>query len=497
MKKELIESAKLDDWLRRGKNVIFYSKHGVGKTSAAIAAVKRAGLRLLYLSASTCDPWIDFVGIPRVVLNDEGKDILQMVPRADLFDAEVILIDEFNRAPKKVRNACMELIQFRAINGKPLENLRCVWTCCNPEDEQDTYDVEPLDPAQEDRFQIKCYIPYQPCESFFTNKYGEAVAESALKWWHELPEEHKDKVSPRRLDYALAEWSDNGDLRDVLPQEANVSKLIQTLVDPDLGVVMQSVFESHNDSRAKSMMLDNNLLGDIVKKMKEKEEWMEYFLPFTPGDVLSNLLMDEVIVEHVIKRVDQQPVYSGLISSICELKTNMDQVSMIRRKYANLNDPKPEEALYRTIFGNVNIYANCYYKIPADNKIDFRTHIAGIKSATNDFSWDQKKTTTQDAWNRFIDFIPKALDINSESAHGALALMEAIASEPGADNKPNFFMRYEQSLFVLNTLAMTLCYSAGEGKEEIFEFYPHLNKNFKSLPKVSPDHAKMSFLRHE
>ena len=42
------------------------------------------------------------------------------------------IFDELNRAKPKVRNAVMELIQFRSINGIKFNNLRMIWAAINP-----------------------------------------------------------------------------------------------------------------------------------------------------------------------------------------------------------------------------------------------------------------------------------------------------------------------------------------------------------------------------
>ena len=44
-------------------------------------------------------------------------------------------MDEFSRAHKKVRNAVMELIQFKSINGRKFKNLKIVWAAINPDDD--------------------------------------------------------------------------------------------------------------------------------------------------------------------------------------------------------------------------------------------------------------------------------------------------------------------------------------------------------------------------
>ena len=118
--------AKLDFWINKNYNVLFIGKHGVGKTSMVKDAFNRAGLNWMYFSASTMDPWVDFVGCPKEIHKDDGTSYLDMVRPKQFHDDEVeaLFFDEYNRSHKKVRNAVMELIQFKSINGRKYNNLR-------------------------------------------------------------------------------------------------------------------------------------------------------------------------------------------------------------------------------------------------------------------------------------------------------------------------------------------------------------------------------------
>jgi len=160
----------------------------------------------------------------------------------------LIFFDEFNRSPKKVRNAVMELLQFKSINGFKFPDLKCVWTAVNPE-KDDLYDVEKIDPAQQDRFQIVKEIPYACDRDFFISKFGEDVTSASLEWWDDLPETEKNLVSPRRLEYALDEFVLGGNLRDILPASCNVTKLLQSLKTGSVQKKLESLHRDQNVSR--------------------------------------------------------------------------------------------------------------------------------------------------------------------------------------------------------------------------------------------------------
>lgn len=221
----------LDFWIKHRQNVLFIGKHGVGKTTMIEEAFKRNGLKSRYFSASTMDPWVDFIGIPKEVMDENGKPYLELIKPKEFRDDEVeaIFFDELNRSHKKVRNAIMELIQFKSINGKKFPNLKMIWGAINPRTDNDPYDVEDLDPAQRDRFLVQVEIPYKPSKKYFVNKYGEDIGYDVCAWWDALPDKVKDYVSPRKLDGAVEFMQLGGNVRHVLPPCCNVDALIETV----------------------------------------------------------------------------------------------------------------------------------------------------------------------------------------------------------------------------------------------------------------------------
>ena len=192
--------AKLDHWITNNFNVCFIGRHGVGKTAMVKAAFDRHGLRWRYFSASTMDPWTDFVGVPKertenklpesfelikeltkinrslasswiiqnwhfsqdkadeivsyIVEHKEGATYLDFIRPRFLGgdergvnipneEVEALFFDEYNRSTKKIRNSVMELIQFKSVNGYRFPNLRVVWIAINPDDEEQIhYDVD-------------------------------------------------------------------------------------------------------------------------------------------------------------------------------------------------------------------------------------------------------------------------------------------------------------------------------------------------------------------
>jgi len=224
-------SDTFDFWIANNLNVLFYGRHGVGKTSMILDAFNKNKLKYQTFSASTMDPWVDFIGVPKEINDEKGAYLELIRPKAFRDDeVEALFFDELNRSHKKIRNAIMELIQFKSINGRKFPKLRFIWGAVNPSEDDDLkYDVEQLDPAQADRFHIQVEIPYRPHAPYLREKYGRQRADAAIEWWNDLSEKMQLQISPRRLEYAIQIHEKQGNLAFVLPQNSNIAKLSYSL----------------------------------------------------------------------------------------------------------------------------------------------------------------------------------------------------------------------------------------------------------------------------
>lgn len=278
-KKLTVNDILLDKCIAAGFNLMLHGRHGVGKTHMVLEAFRRNGLKYKYFSASTMDPWIDFIGVPRE-MEDEHGAYLQLIRPKEFRDdqVEAIFLDEYNRAAKKIRNAVMELIQFKSINGHEFPNLKVVWTAVNPDD--GSYDTEGMDDAQKDRFQVHIEVPFKPDPKFFADKYGPDTAEAAIAWWKSLPAETQAKVSPRRLEYALDAFYLGIELRGlVLPKTANVQKLVEDLSKGPAERKFQQLLASKKRRPMKEFLQDENHFSDCEKIIAASSDAIQFCLP--------------------------------------------------------------------------------------------------------------------------------------------------------------------------------------------------------------------------
>ena len=306
----VINKLRLEQYLRLNYNVLFSGRHGVGKTMVIKDVFESAGLRWKYFSASTLDPWVDFVGVPKVIDKD-GKTYLDLIRPKFIQDDEVdaIFFDELNRAPDKVLNAIMELIQFKSINGHHLKNLKVIWAAINPEDEDDTYTVNHLDPAHIDRFHVKIDVPFEVDKDYFNAKYP-SIGQTFIDWWKLIPENIRFLVSPRRLDYAADAFINDCRLEDFLPTETNVSKLRTMLKSLPFH---DQIAEVSSTAEAEVFLKNINNATKLLEMVKVKDALaIDFFVKYAAT-------MPKELVEPFIDYVNAQKAGLDVVSSIEEL----------------------------------------------------------------------------------------------------------------------------------------------------------------------------------
>lgn len=340
----MIPDSKLDFWFQNNRNVLLVGKHGLGKTAIVKSCFERNGLihrqSYLYFSASTLDPWVDLVGVPKEKIDENGNSYLDLIRPAALVGGkiEAIFFDEFNRSPKKVRNAVMELLQFKSINGLPFPNLKCVWAAINPDD-NDIYDVEKIDPAQKDRFHVIKELEYKPDRSYFINRFGTDCGTAAVEWWNDLPVAEKDIVTPRRLEYALEEYNLGGNLTDILPVSSGINKLLQGLRNGPIEAKIKSLFDSKDVISSKKFLANDNNFNGSLKIILASEEYLEFFLPCVPKERLVSLMSENSSVcRHVCHQSTTNKEFWNIMRDIVSAGQDEKLVKLLRRFVSGIDD---------------------------------------------------------------------------------------------------------------------------------------------------------------
>lgn len=318
--------------LKAKANLIVTGTHGVGKSEIITALFNEefGEGNWAYFSGATMDAFVDFIGCPKETQDDDGVRYLDMVrpKRFAKHKVKAIFMDEYNRAPKQVRNALMELIQFKTINGETYPELELVWAAVNPSD--DEYDVEEIDPAQFDRFHIQIKMDSNPNQKYFCDKYGNTAGIAACDWWSNLPTEIRKLVSPRRLDYAIGLFINHGiNMRDVLDPRIKVDSLVSALKEDPLINTLRNL-KKQADSGKSRKKLDDFLSDEenfySCKDFMTKEDNICAYIDHFP---------QEKIGEHLSKSGSARTIYDQMAKS-GESSTNFFEV-VISQYEAGLN----------------------------------------------------------------------------------------------------------------------------------------------------------------
>jgi hypothetical protein len=332
-----LRDEKLDLWIHNRWNVLLEGRHGVGKTERIKAAFDRNKINWRYFSGGTLDPWVDFVGIPKAVERN-GKEVITLVrPEWHYEPVEALFVDEFNRTHSKVQNACLELLQYKTINGHPISTLKMIWVAINPQLE-DEYNVEKLDKATKDRFIIQFEVENVPCPIYFNKKHPD-YAKAALAWWRELPEAMKLEISPRRLEDAIKVHKGLGDLADCLPRGCNVTKLVQTFkIGRPVTEKLKELYDNKNLDDARRFLAVENHFAQAKGYILGNDEWQQFFVPLMQPEKVSCLISEsDKVCKLVCDNAHKEPAYTNAMHEILRANTNKKLVREIKRHLKGTN----------------------------------------------------------------------------------------------------------------------------------------------------------------
>jgi AAA domain (dynein-related subfamily) len=118
-------------FIRSQQNLFIFGRRGVGKTHIALQAAKDCNFKVNYINLSVIER-PDLAGYPN--MNDPGETITFKSPSflPKLLGSNkpnsIILFDEVDKAPPEVTAPLLEILQFRSINGVPINVAGCILT---------------------------------------------------------------------------------------------------------------------------------------------------------------------------------------------------------------------------------------------------------------------------------------------------------------------------------------------------------------------------------
>jgi MoxR-like ATPase len=139
--------------LLTGDPLLLIGNHGCAKTHVANKVAQALGRRFLVYDSSKA-MFEDVLGYPNVEKLKQG--VVEYVPSpVTIWDKELVLIDELNRAVPELQSKWLEIIRSRKIMGFPTQ-VKWVWSAMNPMSYSAT---NALDAALIGRFSFFVYPP--------------------------------------------------------------------------------------------------------------------------------------------------------------------------------------------------------------------------------------------------------------------------------------------------------------------------------------------------
>ena len=161
------DCAKIIKALGKAKSpvsVCIWGDPGSGKSARVKSLAKEMGYAFVPMIASQREA-VDIIGLPYIKKSDysdeETGEVVTMTStsnhppdwfcRASTEGKLILFLDEFNRAPKGVRDAALELINERRLNNIEIKPSVIIVLACNPADQEGRNAVQEMDHALTDR----------------------------------------------------------------------------------------------------------------------------------------------------------------------------------------------------------------------------------------------------------------------------------------------------------------------------------------------------------
>jgi hypothetical protein len=118
-------------FMRSGQNLFLFGRRGIGKSFIALQAAQQCKFKVQYINLSVIER-SDIAGFPNI--HEQGDVITYKSPiyLPKLLNKakpdSVLLFDEVDKAPLEVVSPLLEILQFRKINGTPLNVQSCILT---------------------------------------------------------------------------------------------------------------------------------------------------------------------------------------------------------------------------------------------------------------------------------------------------------------------------------------------------------------------------------
>jgi hypothetical protein len=117
-------------FINSGENLLLLGRRGTGKTQLLMQSVKDCGYKIIYINLSVIER-CDLLGYPDMFNSSETVDFKSpnFLPKANGKKPDTVLFfDEIDKCSSDITAPLLEILQFKKINGSPLNAAACILT---------------------------------------------------------------------------------------------------------------------------------------------------------------------------------------------------------------------------------------------------------------------------------------------------------------------------------------------------------------------------------
>lgn len=287
----------------------FIGHRGDGKTQVVAQAAKEAGYNYYPLYTAQNDA-VDFTGNPHY----DAKTNATIYGRPVIFPAEnekaVLVLEELNRAPSEVRQACMQLLTDRKIGTHKLPEDTLICVCINPPN--DIYDVAELDSAMTNRISWMNFKT--DVDEFMAYAYNVGMHENVIKMIgtnREMLSQPAVEVSP-----SPRTWEMVSNVLKGMP-EGTEPELVDAMISGLVGSIAATSYRRLANNGFRTPVTGREVLADYkaVKAKVEEQKNKNSDMWYTVKDLVA-------LIESESKT---KPKIQNLVSFVRDLKPEWQQ----------------------------------------------------------------------------------------------------------------------------------------------------------------------------
>ncbi|MBL8026112.1 MAG: AAA family ATPase [Fibrobacteres bacterium] len=248
--------------------------HGIGKSETVSSYWSERGYRVIPFFLGQMSDAGDVLGLPKISVVD-GVEVTEFKlpiwwPRNP--DEKVVLfLDELNRAKPELMQVIMDLVLNRKLAGKSLPNECRIIAAINPP-EDSVYDVEDLNPALLDRFNIYDFQPsFDEWIDYATKKkLNKLVIGFCSRNTQHIDPPKGEALKSNTIYPSRRSWERVSEILDNVSDVRNDYEEIANILMGIVGTSATSKFLSYMRENDKGIHV-----GTLITKFKERREEFE------------------------------------------------------------------------------------------------------------------------------------------------------------------------------------------------------------------------------